>query len=174
MTGFPETFSGATSLPTKIVTREGYNKLKQEHDHLWHEKRPEITKIVTWAASLGDRSENADYQYNKRLLRQIDRRVRFLRKLLPELQVVDYSPQQEGKVFFGAWVEIENDAGEIKKFRIVGPEEIYGEAKNYISIDAPMARALLKKEVDDVVEVKTPEGIKTWYVNAISYTEQLT
>ncbi|WP_438894223.1 GreA/GreB family elongation factor, partial [Bacillus cereus group sp. BC229] len=86
-------------------------------------------KIVTWAASLGDRSENADYTFNKRLLRQIDRRVRYLRKLLPELKIVDYSPQQEGKVFFGAWVEIENEAGEMKTLRIVGPEEIYGDAK---------------------------------------------
>lgn len=101
---------------------------------------------VSWAASLGDRSENADYTYNKRLLRQIDRRVRFLSKLLPELKIVDYSPQQEGKVFFGAWVEIENEAGEVKKFRIVGPEEIYGDAKDYISIDSPMARALLKSK----------------------------
>ncbi len=72
-------------MKTKLITREGYNKLKAEHDHLWNEKRPEITKIVTWAASLGDRSENADYTFNKRLLRQIDRRVRFLRKFLPEV-----------------------------------------------------------------------------------------
>lgn len=160
-------------MPTKIITREGYRKLQQEHDYLWKEKRPAVTKIVTWAASLGDRSENADYQYNKRLLRQIDRRVRFLRKLLPELQVVDYSPQQEGRVFFGAWVEIENDDGDIKKFRIVGPEEIYGdEVKSYISIDSPMARALLKKEIDDEVRVPTPEGVKIWYVVSISYNNQ--
>ncbi|XNG96806.1 transcription elongation factor GreB [Vibrio cyclitrophicus] len=158
-------------MKTKLITREGYNKLKAEHDHLWHEKRPEITKIVTWAASLGDRSENADYTFNKRLLRQIDRRVRFLRKFLPDVTIVDYSPQQEGKVFFGAWVEIENDDGEIKKFRIVDPEEIYGDAKGYISIDSPMARALLKKEVDDEFEVKTPEGIKEWFINSIHYTD---
>lgn len=156
-------------MKTKLITREGYNKLKAEHDHLWNEKRPEITKIVTWAASLGDRSENADYTFNKRLLRQIDRRVRFLRKFLPEVTIVDYSPQQEGKVFFGAWVEIENEAGEVKKFRIVGPEEIYGDAKDYISIDSPMARALLKKEVDDEFTVRTPEGDKEWFINAITY-----
>ena len=156
-------------MKTKLITREGYNKLKEEHDYLWHEQRPEVTKIVTWAASLGDRSENADYQYNKRLLRQIDRRVRFLRKFLPEVQVVDYSPQQEGKVFFGAWVEIENEDGETKRFRIVGPEEIYGEVKNYISIDSPMARALLKREVDDEVEVNTPSGTKLWFINKIEY-----
>ncbi|MBC5852636.1 transcription elongation factor GreB [Vibrio sp. A11] len=156
-------------MKTKLITRAGYEKLKQEHDHLWHEKRPEITKIVTWAASLGDRSENADYTFNKRLLRQIDRRVRYLRKLLPELKIVDYSPQQEGKVFFGAWVEIENEAGETKTLRIVGPEEIYGDAKDYISIDSPMARALLKKQVDEEVTVKTPTGDKLWFINAIRY-----
>ncbi|MBF7074403.1 transcription elongation factor GreB [Glaciecola sp. MH2013] len=156
-------------MKTKLITREGYTKLKQEHDYLWHTKRPEITKIVTWAASLGDRSENADYTFNKRVLRQIDRRVRFLRKLLPELTIVDYHPQQDGKVFFGAHVEIENEAGETMAFRIVGPEEIYGDAKDYISIDSPMARALLKKEIDDNVTVKTPEGEKEWFINKITY-----
>ena len=88
---------------------------------------------------------------------------------MPEVTIVDYSPQQEGKVCFGAWVEIENDAGDTKKFRIVGPEEIYGDAKEYISIDSPMARALLKKEVDDEFVVHTPEGEKEWFINAISY-----
>ncbi|NQY89089.1 MAG: transcription elongation factor GreB [Colwellia sp.] len=156
-------------MKTKLITRAGYEQLQQEHDHLWKVKRPEITKIVSWAASLGDRSENADYHFNKRVLRQIDRRVRYLRKLLPDLKIVDYSPQQEGKVFFGAWVEIENEAGDIKKFRIVGPEEIYGDAKGYISIDSPMARALIKKQVDDELRVKTPEGEKEWYINSITY-----
>jgi transcription elongation factor GreB len=154
---------------TKLITRAGYEKLQQEHDHLWKVKRPEITKIVSWAASLGDRSENADYHFNKRVLRQIDSRVRYLRKLLPDLTIVDFSPQQEGKVFFGAWVEIENEAGDIKKFRIVGPEEIYGDAKGFISIDSPMARALIKKEVDDDISVTTPEGEKEWWINAIRY-----
>jgi transcription elongation factor GreB len=156
-------------LKTKLITPEGYKKLNDEHDELWHKQRPEITKIVTWAASLGDRSENADYQYNKRKLREIDRRVRYLRKLLPELQIVYYSPQQEGKVFFGAWVEIENEQGDKKQFRIVGPEEIYGDAQGYISIDSPMARALLKKEVEDIAVVKTPEGLKKWSLTAIAY-----
>jgi len=154
---------------TKLITRAGYEKLQKEHDHLWKVKRPEITKIVSWAASLGDRSENADYHFNKRILRQIDSRVRYLRKLLPDLKIVDYSPQQEGKVFFGAWVEIENEAGELKKFRIVGPEEIYGDAKDYISIDSPMARALIKKEVDDDISVITPDGEKEWLINSITY-----
>jgi len=156
---------------TKLITRAGYQKLQKEHDHLWKVKRPEITKIVSWAASLGDRSENADYHFNKRVLRQIDGRVRFLRKLLPDLTIVDYSPQQEGKVFFGAWVEIENESGDIKIFRIVGPEEIYGDAKDYISIDSPMARALIKKEVDDDLSVMTPEGLKEWSINSITYEQ---
>ena len=160
-----------TTMKTSLVTREGYEALQAEHDHLWKTERPEVTKKVSWAASLGDRSENADYQYNKRLLRQIDRRVRYLRKRLEELKIVDYSPQQDGKVFFGAWVEVENEDGELLKFRIVGPDEIY-ERKDYISIDSPMARALLKKEVDDDVIVKTPEGDKEWIVVDITYEGQ--
>ncbi|WP_115717064.1 transcription elongation factor GreB [Gallaecimonas mangrovi] len=153
---------------TDLITREGYNALKQELDYLWRTERPDVTKKVAWAASLGDRSENADYQYNKKRLREIDRRVRFLRKRLEILKVVDYSPQQDGKVFFGAWVEVENEAGDTRRFRIVGPDEIYGR-KDYISIDAPMARALLKKEVDDEVVVATPEGRKIWFVTTIDY-----
>ncbi|PHZ59499.1 transcription elongation factor GreB [Photobacterium leiognathi] len=153
---------------TNLVTREGYNKLKQELDFLWREERPEVTKKVTWAASLGDRSENADYQYNKKRLREIDRRVRFLRKRLDVLKVIDYSPQQDDKVFFGAWVEIENDDGDQKTFRIVGPDEIYGR-NDYISIDSPMARALLSKEVDDDIVVTTPLGKKEWFINDIRY-----
>ncbi|MCG9759177.1 MULTISPECIES: transcription elongation factor GreB [Pseudoalteromonas] len=161
-------------MKTNLITPEGYRQLQQEHDHLWFEKRPEITKIVNWAASLGDRSENADYTFNKRLLRQIDRRVRFLRKRMPELKVVEYSPEQEGKVFFGAWVEVESEEGEVRAFRIVGPDEIY-ERNDYISIDAPMARALLSKQVDDEITVTTPHGQRLWYINQIEYrrnTEQ--
>ena len=155
-------------MKTKLVTREGYNKLKQELDYRWREDRPEVTKKVTWAASLGDRSENADYQYNKKRLRESGRRVRYLTKSLEQLRIVDYSPQQDGKVFFGAWVEIENDDGDIKRFRIVGYDEIFGR-KDYISIDSPMARALLKKEVGDAVTVHTPAGEALWYVNEIDY-----
>ena len=151
-----------------LITREGFIRLKDELDHLWLKERPEVTKKVTWAASLGDRSENADYQYNKKRLREIDRRVRYLRKAVENLKVVDYSPQQEGKVFFGAWVEVENEAGKILKFRIVGYDEIFGRT-DYISIDSPMARALLKKEVDDEAIVPTPDGNKLWFVNSISY-----
>ncbi|GAB2927832.1 transcription elongation factor GreB [Rheinheimera gaetbuli] len=153
---------------TDLITREGFNALQQELDYLWREKRPDVTAKVAWAASLGDRSENADYQYNKKLLRETDRRIRFLRKRLEVLKIVDYSPQQDGRVFFGAWVEIENEQGEQLHFRIVGPDEIYGR-KDYISIDAPMARALLKKTTDDEVRVNTPTGKKLWFINRIRY-----
>ncbi|WP_235605231.1 transcription elongation factor GreB [Rheinheimera salexigens] len=133
-------------MKTKLISKEGFEKLTAELDHLWRKERPEVTKIVQWAASLGDRSENADYQYNKRRLREIDRRVRFLRKTLEDIKIVEYHPQQEGKVYFGAWVELESIDGNLLKFRIVGPEEIYGE-KKYISIDSPMARACLQKKL---------------------------
>ncbi|MEZ8094776.1 transcription elongation factor GreB [Photobacterium swingsii] len=155
-------------MKTNLITREGYDKLKSELEFLWYDERPEVTKKVTWAASLGDRSENADYQYNKKRLREIDRRVRYLRKRLEVVKVIDYSPQQDGKVFFGAFVEIENEAGDSKAFRIVGPDEIYGR-NDYISIDSPMARAMLKKEVDEEFEVVTPQGRKLWFVNSIRY-----
>ena len=155
-------------MKTPLITRKGYLKLQQELDHLWREERPEITRKVTWAASLGDRSENADYQYNKKKLREIDRRVRYLRKCLENLKVVDYSPQQEGKVFFGAWVEIENDEGKVLQLRLVGYDEIFGR-KDYISIDSPMARALVGKEEDDDLSVKTEAGIKECWINKIWY-----
>ena len=155
-------------MSANLITREGYDSLKTELDFLWLQKRPEITKIVGWAAALGDRSENADYHYNKKLLREIDRRVRFLRKRIEELKIVDYSPVQDGKVFFGAWVNIENDDGEQMLFRIVGSDEIY-HRKDYISIDSPMARALLKKEVDDEALVSTPNGKVRWLITSIEY-----
>ncbi|HDZ3707993.1 TPA: transcription elongation factor GreB [Vibrio cholerae] len=155
-------------MKTNLITREGFEKLTAELNYLWREYRPEITTKVTWAASLGDRSENADYIENKRLLRQIDSRVRFLRKRIEAVKIVDYAPQQEGKVFFGAWVQIEKDNGEVKSFRIVGPDEIYGRY-DYISIDSPMARALLKKEVDDEVTVNTPIGPQMWFIKSIIY-----
>jgi len=157
-------------MKTQLITREGFNKLHKELDSLWRKERPEVVKKVSWAASLGDRSENADYQYNKKRLREIDRRVRYLRKTLDELKIVDYHQQQDGKIFFGAWVELENEEGDILKIRIVGPEEIYGR-NDYVSIDSPMARACLNKTVDDDVVVSTPTGLKTWFVNNISYCE---
>ena len=155
-------------MKTPLITRKGYEALKAELEHLWRVDRPEVTKKVTWAASLGDRSENADYQYNKKRLREIDRRIRYLQKSIEHLKVIDFHADQQGKVYFGAWVEVENDAGECKRFRIVGYDEIFGR-NDYISIDSPMARALLGKQVDDEAKVKTDLQITTWYINSISY-----
>jgi len=152
----------------KLLTAEGYQTLLNELDHIVRIERPETTKIVSWAASLGDRSENADYTYNKRKLRQLDSRIRFLTKLFDVAQKVEYNPQQEGKAYFGAWVELENDEGEILKFRIVGNEEIYMN-KQYISLESPVAKACLGKAVDDDIEIMTPEGKKYWSILSIQY-----
>ncbi len=150
------------------ITREGWHALDQELKFLWKVERPQVTQAVSDAAALGDRSENAEYIYGKRRLREIDRRVRFLSKRLEVLKIVDYSPVQEGKVFFGAWVELENEDGEINQYRIVGCDE-FDPAKHWISVDSPVARALIGKQVDDDVQVETPSGKKALYVNKIWY-----
>jgi transcription elongation factor GreB len=155
-------------MKTPLITPEGLEKLKAELDHLWRVERTETTQKVAWAASLGDLSENADYHYNKKRLREIDRRVLYLRKCIDDLKVVNYSPFQEGKVLFGAWVEIENDKGAKKRFRIVGYDEIF-DTKDYISIDSPMAQALMKKQVGDQAIVKTDAGEFVWHVTKIEY-----
>ncbi|WP_417690488.1 transcription elongation factor GreB [Pseudidiomarina sp.] len=153
---------------TNLITRNGYAKLQAELDHLWRVERRETTEKVAWAASLGDRSENADYKYNKQKLRQIDRRIRFLRKRLEVLKIVDYAPAQDGKVFFGATVTVENESGDEKSFTIVGPDEIYDD-KSVVSIDAPMARAALGKLIDDEFTVRTPTGTHLWFITDITY-----
>jgi len=151
------------------ITPEGFEKLKEELDYLWRTERPHITNKVSWAASLGDRSENADYKYNKKRLREIDGRIHYLRKCIDNFKVIEYHPHQEGKVMFGAWVEIENiDRGLKKRLRIVGYEEIIGN-KDYISMDSPMAQALLNKEVGDEAIVKTTAGEFKWRINSIEY-----
>ncbi|NJM32276.1 MAG: transcription elongation factor GreB [Limnobacter sp.] len=155
---------------TPLITRQGFAELQAELDRLWRIERPDVTKKVAWAASLGDRSENADYQYNKKRLRELDRRIRYLRKRLESLKIVYHQPEQNGRVFFGAWVEVENEAGQVLVFRLVGYDEIFNR-KNYISIDSPMARALLKKEVGDEAEVVTEAGATIWYVNSIEYKD---
>lgn len=153
----------------KLLTAEGYQKLQDELNYLLREERPEITRIVSWAASLGDRSENADYTYNKRKLREIDRRIRYLTKLFDDAQKVEYNPQQEGKAYFGAWVTLEDEDGQELTFRIVGNEEIY-QNKQYISLNSPMAKACLGKEEDDEIEVVTSEGLRTWFILKIWYS----
>lgn len=153
---------------SNYITREGWNTLDQELKFLWKEERPKVTQAVSEAAALGDRSENAEYIYGKRRLREIDRRVRFLMKRLEVLQIVDYDPRQEGKIFFGAWVELENEDGELKQYRIVGCDE-FSPNKNWISVDSPVARALIGKQVDDEVSVLTPSGKVNLFVNRIWY-----
>jgi transcription elongation factor GreB len=151
-----------------LITRDGWAQLESELDYLWRDERRKVTQSVTEAAAHGDRSENAEYKEGKRRLREIDRRIRFLRKRLDELRIVDYSPQQEGKVFFGAWVQLENEEEVIVKYRIVGSDE-FDPHRNAISINSPMARSLLGKSVDDEITVETPEGKKTWFINRIQY-----
>ena len=165
-------------MKTLLITPEGLEKLKAELDHLWRVERPETTQKVSWAASLGDRSENADYHYNKRRLRELDKRILYLRKCIDDLKVVNYSPYQEGKVMFGAWVEIESrpdnyrelsgDKGLKKRLRIVGGEELIG-MKDYISMDSPMAHALLQKEVGDEAIVQTATAEFIWRITKIEY-----
>lgn len=155
-------------MKTHFITRAGWDKLEQELRYLWKVERPQVTQAVSEAAAQGDRSENAEYIYGKKRLREIDRRVRFLSKRLDQLRIVEYSPQQDGKVFFGAWVELENEQGDTVQYRLVGPDE-FDCHKDYISIDSPMAKALLGKQVDDEVTVLTPSGLKVWFINAIQY-----
>lgn len=153
---------------SNYITRAGWQQLDQELKFLWKDERPKVTQAVSEAAALGDRSENAEYIYGKRRLREIDRRVRFLSKRLEVLKIVDYHPSQEGKVFFGAWVELENEAGETKQYRLVGCDE-FDPAKQWISIDSPVARALIGKQIDDEIQVDTPSGRVTLYLNRIWY-----
>ena len=124
------------------ITREGYDRLQKELTYLWKEKRPEVTAKVSEAAALGDRSENAEYIYGKRQLREIDGRIQFLSKRLDELNIVDRNPPNTDQVYFGAWVTLEDDEGKEQKFRIVGADEFDADPQ-FISIDAPLARALI-------------------------------
>jgi transcription elongation factor GreB len=139
------------------ITPEGAKALRDELDQLWTRERPRVTQEVADAAAQGDRSENAEYIYGKRRLREIDRRVRWLAKRLEKLEVVSPSPEQEGRVFFGAHVAIEDEDGKRSTYRIVGSDEI-DTKKGWISIDSPLAKALLGKSVGDVALVRRPKG----------------
>lgn len=141
----------------RYITREGYRTLEAEHARLWSVDRPAMVHQVSEAAALGDRSENAEYIYGKKRLREIDRRLRFLSKLLDRLTIVEYSPQQEGRVFFGAWVTVEDEEGEEKTYRIVGPDEL-DPSRGYVSVESPFGRALIGKREGDEVEVHRPDG----------------
>ena len=150
------------------ITPEGHKHLSEELSYLWKIKRPQVTQAVAEAAAMGDRSENAEYIYGKKQLRQIDSRIRFLVKRLSELIVVDRIPKDTSKVFFGAWVEVEDTDGNISRYRIVGPDETVLE-KDFISIDSPMAKALLRRAIGDEVVVSRPNGTTAFVVNSIHY-----
>jgi len=141
----------------RYITREGFESLQAELDRLWKVDRPKVTSEVMWAAAQGDRSENAEYIYGKKKLREIDRRIRFLSKRLDSLTVVEHSPEQEGKVFFGAWVTVEDEDGVEATYRIVGPDEFDVRARK-ISVESPLAKALLGKKVGDETVVSRPKG----------------
>ncbi|CAD5108757.1 Transcription elongation factor GreB [Pseudomonas carbonaria] len=142
--------------------------MRAELHELWHVRRPQVTQAVSEAAAQGDRSENAEYTYGKKMLREIDSRVRFLTKRLENLKVVKERPADTGKVYFGAWVTIEDEDGEQSRYRIVGPDEL-DLKQNLISIDSPLARALVGKTLDAEVRVHTPTGEKLCYIIAIEY-----
>jgi transcription elongation factor GreB len=154
---------------TAIISREGFERLKSELDHLWHTVRPDVVKAITAAAAEGDRSENAEYIYRKKQLAEIDRRVRYLSKRIPALKVVEGAPGNREQVFFGATIELENvDSGEMLRYRIVGPDETNAKL-GWISIDSPIARAVLKKRVDDEFVAELPAGAATFAVVAVDY-----
>ena len=156
---------------TALITREGHDRLKAELDDLWRVRRPEVVKALAAAAAEGDRSENAEYTYRKKQLGEIDRRVRYLSKRLELLRVVDAAPSDRGAVFFGAVVTVETiDEGESAVYRIVGPDETDAQL-GCISIDSPLARAMLRKRADDEFDTVLPGGIAHFAIVEIRYPE---
>jgi len=153
---------------TALITPEGEARMRAEFHELWHVRRPQVTQAVSEAAAQGDRSENAEYTYGKKMLREIDSRVRFLTKRLEALKVVSEKPSDPNKVYFGAWVTIEDEDGKQSRYRIVGPDE-QDLKLGLISIDSPLARALIGKALDAEVRVQTPTGEQFVYIVAIEY-----
>jgi transcription elongation factor GreB len=156
---------------SKYITPEGAATLKRELDELWRVKRPAVTKAVSEAAAQGDRSENAEYIYGKRQLAEIDRRVRFLRKRLNGIRVVDQQPTDLTKVYFGAWFELSDDGGGTKEYRLVGPDES-GFTPGNISMDSPLGRAVLGKAIDSEILVRTPEGESHYEIVSVRYARE--
>jgi len=152
----------------KYITPDGAVRLRRELDELWRVKRPAVTRAVAEAAAQGDRSENAEYIYGKKQLAEIDRRVRFLRKRLQGIRVVDQAPSDTSKVFFGAWFELAAGDGGRTEYRLVGPDE-FAFAPEYISVDSPLGRAVLGKAIGAGVAVATPEGERHYELTGIRY-----
>ncbi len=161
----------APSTPsTALITRAGYDRLSAELEQLWQRERPEVVNALSAAAAEGDRSENAEYTYRKRQLAGIDRRVRYLSKLLKRVQVVEQKPHDQTQIFFGASVELEAENGEVVRYRIVGPDETDA-SSDAISFDSPLARALLKKRKDDEITVETPGGRRVLFILSVHYAD---
>ncbi len=153
---------------SKYITPEGKKRLSDEFEYLWRSKRPEVTAALAAAAAEGDRSENAEYIYRKKQLREIDARIHHLKERLEHIVVVDGPPDNESQVFFGAWVRLEDEEGIASEYRIVGPDE-FDAAKSLISMDSPMARALMKKSEGDEVVVKRPKGDAVFTIVRVQY-----
>ena len=160
----------APATSTAIITAEGHRRLKHELDDLWRVRRPEVVRALAAAAAEGDRSENAEYTYRKKQLGEIDRRVRYLSKRLQVLKIAAEPPNDRAAVYFGAWFEVEDEVGRAQRLRIVGPDETDA-ALGFISIDSPLARAALKKRVDDEFEAELPGGRRVFTITAVSYDE---
>ena len=158
---------------SNYITRSGFQKLQSELEWLWKDERPRVTEAVTVAAALGDRSENADYIYGKKRLREIDQRIRFLTKRIDDLKVVDPGPRQDAdRIYFGAWVSIEGEDGEEARYQLVGPDE-FDAAAGRISVDSPVGRALMGKRLGDEVTVRRPKGEMVYTVLKIDYDDPL-
>ena len=153
---------------SKYVTPAGARRLRGELEQLWREERPRVTQAVAAAAAQGDRSENAEYTYGKRRLREIDRRVRFLRRRLDGMVIVDQPPADARRVFFGAWVVLEAEDGARARYRIVGPDE-FDMVPGYLSMDSPLGQALLRRRLEEEVTVETPGGSRIYAIVAIEY-----
>ena len=167
-----EELEPAQQLPIGLknyITPLGYQRLKDELDQLWKEERPALVKTITWAASNGDRSENGDYIYGKKRLREIDRRIRFLSKRLDNAEVIDPTQRVNcDQVFFGATVVVCGEDGSERKYSIVGVDEA-DPACGLISWVSPLARALLKARADDVVMLRVPGGVEELVVAEVVY-----
>jgi transcription elongation factor GreB len=153
---------------SKYITPEGKQQLVKEVDNLWKKRRPEVTRALAAAAAEGDRSENAEYIYRKKELREIDARLRHLRKRLDGIVVVDRTPEDRDKVYFGAWVRLENSEGEELVFRVVGPDEI-DPSQGYISMDSPMGRALIGKSLGDEFTLSLAQSETYYAIIEVSY-----
>lgn len=153
---------------SNYISAAGEQRLKDELRYLWSEERPRVTQQVADAAALGDRSENAEYIYGKKRLREIDRRVRYLSKRLEQLTVVRQTPDNQSKVYFGAEVTLEDDHGGVERYRLLGPDEIDLKA-GHISIDSPLGRALLGRSLDDEIRLNSPAGPRRYLLVDIAY-----